>query len=84
MDRIFKAISNVAKGEILSWNPNTTNANKRTPNLDMTLKGALQQVVLSNIILVFIDFLFRCANGLAYINRKDQVKVLRGAVSMVK
>ena len=55
MDRIFKAISTVARGEVLSWNPNTTNANKRTPNLDMTLKGALEEVPLSSLILVFIE-----------------------------
>ena len=84
MDRIFKALSNVAKGEILSWNPNTTNANKRTPNLNMTLKGALQQVVLSSMIPVFIELLCRCANGHIYINSEDQAKVLPGAVSMAK
>ena len=84
MDRIFKAISNVAKGEVLSWNPNTTNANKRTANLGMTLRGALQQVVLSSIIHVFIDLLYRCANGLTYINLEDQAKVQPGAVSMAK
>ena len=80
MDRIFKAMSNVARGEILSLNPNTTSANKRTPNLDMTLKGALQQVVLSSVFLVFLDLLFRYANGPTCINSKDQVKVQLGAM----
>ena len=46
MARIFKAISATARGEILSTNPNRTNANKKTPNLRMTVEGALQQVCL--------------------------------------
>ena len=36
-------MSAVAKGEILSQNPNVTNASKRKPNLGMTIPGALQR-----------------------------------------
>ena len=44
MDRIFRALSGIARGEILSTNPNTTSASKKTPNLRMTMEGALRQV----------------------------------------
>ena len=46
MARIFKAISTIARGEILSTNPNMTNASKKNPHLRMTVEGALQQVCL--------------------------------------
>ena len=72
MNRIFKAISNVARGEILSWDPNITNANKRTPNLDMTLKGALQQV--SSTIIVFLCSLI-CIAGVQMVSSTPTQKI---------
>ena len=44
MNRLMIGLSNVAKGEILSVNPNVTNATKKTPNIGMTLSGALRDV----------------------------------------
>ena len=44
MKRIYTGLSAVARGEVLSLNPNTTSATKRTPNLGMTLAGALREV----------------------------------------
>ena len=46
MARLFSAISAIARGEIVSTNPNMTNASKKTPHLRMTLEGAMQQVCL--------------------------------------
>ena len=44
MGRIFRALSDMARGEIVSTNPNVTTATKRTPHLRMTTEGALEQV----------------------------------------
>ena len=44
MNRLLIGLSNVAKGEILSVNPNITNAIKTTSNIGMTLPGALRDV----------------------------------------
>ena len=46
MAKIFKALSGIARGEILSTNPNVTSARKKIPHLRMTVEGALQQVYL--------------------------------------
>ena len=46
MNRLMIGLSNVAKGEILSVNPNITNAIKTTPKIGMTLSGALRDVCL--------------------------------------
>ena len=44
MNQYFVALSKVARGEILSVNPNTTSARKMNPNWGMTMKGALRDV----------------------------------------
>ena len=44
MARIFRALSDIARGEILSTDPNRTSACKKTPHLRMTMEGALKQV----------------------------------------
>ena len=43
MNKILRGISSVARGEVVSLNPNVTTAVKRNPNLRMTLAGALQE-----------------------------------------
>ena len=43
MNKILLGISSVAKGEVVSLNPNVTTAVKRSPNLRMTMSGALQE-----------------------------------------
>ena len=43
MGKIYIALSNVAVGEVLSENPNLTNARKRTPKVGMTFSGALRE-----------------------------------------
>ena len=42
MGRIMMGLSKVARGEVLSWNPNTTSARKQMPNLEQTMGGALR------------------------------------------
>ena len=44
MKRIHIGLSAVMRGEVLSLNPNRTSATKRTPNLGMTMAGALREV----------------------------------------
>ena len=44
MVTIFRRINEVARGEILSLNPNLTSATKRSANLGMTMLGALREV----------------------------------------
>ena len=44
MARIFRALSDTARGEVLSTNPNMTSATKKIPHLRMTVEGALKQV----------------------------------------
>ena len=43
MRRIMMGLSKVARGEVLSWNPNTTSARKQTPNLEQTIEGAIRE-----------------------------------------
>ena len=43
MNKILLGISSVARGEVVSLNPNVTTAVKRNPNLRMTMTGALQE-----------------------------------------
>ena len=44
MGRIMMGLSKVARGEVLSKNPNTTSARKQAPNLEQTIGGALQNM----------------------------------------
>ena len=43
MNKILLGISSVARGEVVSLNPNVTTAVKRNPNLRMTMSGAMQE-----------------------------------------
>ena len=44
MKDISIALSKGARGEVVSLNPNVTNARKRSPNLEMTMEGALRSL----------------------------------------
>ena len=44
MNRISMALSNCARGEIISTNPNVTSARKVNPNINMTTEGALRDL----------------------------------------
>ena len=44
MGRIYLGLSKVARGEVVSWNPNITSARKQAPNLEHTIEGAMQDV----------------------------------------
>ena len=43
MNKILLGISSVARGEVVSINPNVATAVKRNPNLRMTISGAMQE-----------------------------------------
>ena len=43
MNKILLGLSSVARGEVVSLNPNVTTAVKRNPNLRMTMSGALKE-----------------------------------------
>ena len=42
MERISMGLSKVARGEILSHNPNITSARKQVPNIEVTIEGAMR------------------------------------------
>ena len=42
MARISMGLSKVARGEVLSYNPNITSARKQVPNIEMTIEGAMR------------------------------------------
>ena len=42
MEQISMGLSKVARGEILSYNPNITSARKQVPNIELTIEGAMR------------------------------------------
>ena len=42
MERISMGVSKVARGEVLSYNPNITSARKQVPNIEVTIEGAMR------------------------------------------